>query len=132
MSDDIRKFEMNPEEYSKLVDKKLAQIREILAPEEFAELMAAVAKDPEAVPEARMQRVIMDLYAAQEALMSAVPRNIYVLGSSGLIDPDKGKALFVLASLLESKVAEALEEVVQKMSAEADAEAAKPALHIVH
>ena len=130
--DKVVEFVISEEQYEKLVEEKLDAIRDILAPPELGADCEAMAKDPDSVSDARVQRIVIDLYAAQEALFAAGPRNIQVLATAELIDDDKAKALWVMAKLLETKMAEALEEKMQQMNDAAEKELSKPDLRVVH
>jgi hypothetical protein len=130
--DNVLEFTINPEQYDKLVNEKLDKIRDILAPPELGADCEAMAEDPDSVSDARVQRIVIDLYAAQEALFAAGPRNIRVLAQAELIDDDKAKALWVMAKLLQTKMGEALEEKMREMNDAAEKELSKPDLHVVH
>lgn len=133
--DNIIEFETGGEEFEKLVDKKLDQIKDIVAPPEFAELFERFEGDPEAAvatEEARLQRAVMDLYASQAALFQALPRNIAVLIKAGLIPEEAGAKLYVLAKMLEVGAQKALEAGMDSMTTQAEKEAAKPDLKLVH
>ena len=130
--DKVVEFVISEEQYDKLVNEKLDAIRDILAPPELGADCEAMSKDPDSVSDARVQRIVIDLYAAQEALFAAGPRNIQLLAHAELIDDDKAKALWVMAKLLETKMAEALEEKMQQMNDAAEKELSKPDLRVVH
>ena len=133
MSDDkIRTFEVNDEEFTKLVEKKLGQIAEILADPQFEEEMKALEKDPDSMGEARMNRIMLDMYASQAALFASIPRNILLLMGAELISDEDGKKLFVVAKMLEMKADEALNNRMEKLDEEAEKQAKKPDLRIVH
>lgn len=133
MSDDkIRTFEVNNVEFTKLVEKKLGQIAEILADPQFEDDMKALEKDPDSMSEARMNRVMLDMYAAQSALFASIPRNIMLLMSAELISEEDGKKLFVVAKMLEMKADAALNSRMETLEEEAEKQAKKPDLRVVH
>ena len=133
MSDDnIRTFEVDNEEFAKLVEKKLGQIAEILADPQFEDDMKALEKDPDSMGEARMNRIMLDMYAAQSALFASIPRNIMLLMSAELISEEDGKKLFVVAKMLEMKADAALNSRMETLEEEAEKQAKKPDLRVVH
>lgn len=133
MSDDnIRTFEVDNEEFNKLVEKKLGLIAEILADPQFEDDMKALEKDPDSMGEARMNRIMLDMYAAQSALFASIPRNIMLLMSAELISEEDGKKLFVVAKMLEMKADAALNSRMETLEEEAEKQAKKPDLRVVH